>query len=93
MPKLTMTVAHGAGLHARPLAQFVKTVKSFEAQVQVTNLDRGKGPVNGASPVQLLLLAVLSGHRIEVEANGPQAEEVLQALDELVKSNFGEPHV
>ena len=88
MPKLTLTIDHEAGLHARPLAQFVKVVKQFDAQVQVTNLTREKGPVNGESPLQLLLLAVLSGHQIEVEATGSQADELLAALQKLVDNNF-----
>ena len=90
MPKRTLTINHDAGLHARPLAQFVRVVKEHDAAVQVTNLTRGKGPVNAASPVQLLLLAVLSGHQIEVDATGQQAEEVLEALEKLVEGNFGE---
>ena len=90
MPKLTLTIEHDAGLHARPLAQFVKTAKEFDADVQVTNLTREKGPVNGASPVQLLLLAVLKGHQIEVDATGQQADEFLAAVQNLVAGNFGE---
>lgn len=90
MPKVLLTVNHEAGLHARPLAQFVKTVNEFDAEVQVKNITRDKGPVNGASPLQLLLLATLNGHQIEVEATGNQAEEALAALEELVNSNFGE---
>jgi phosphotransferase system HPr (HPr) family protein len=68
----------------------VQTTKEFDAEVQVSNLTGGKGPVNGASPLQLLLLAVLQGHEIEIETSGNQAEELLQALVELVNSNFGE---
>lgn len=90
MAILKTTIQHEAGLHARPLAQFVKTVKEYDAEVQVTNLTRGKGPVSGASPVKLLLLAVLKEHEVEIEANGPQAEEVLVALDALIQDNFGE---
>ena len=92
MPKITLTVTHEAGLHARPLAQFVKTTKAYEAEVKVTNLDRGKGPVNGASPVHLLMLAVLSGQQIEVEATGPQADDVLAALKSLVESTRAFSH-
>lgn len=84
------TIQHEAGLHARPLAQFVKTVKEFDADVQVTNLTRGKGPVSGASPVKLLLLAVLKDHEIEIEATGSQAAEALDALQALINDNFGE---
>ncbi|HRN51814.1 MAG TPA: HPr family phosphocarrier protein [Anaerolineales bacterium] len=90
MAILKTTIQHEAGLHARPLAQFVKTVKEYDAEVQVTNITRGKGPVSGASPVKLLLLAVLKAHEVEIEASGPQAEEVLVALDALIQDNFGE---
>jgi phosphotransferase system HPr (HPr) family protein len=89
MPKIKSTILHESGLHARPLAQFVKTVRMFDADVQVTNLTRGKGPVTGASPVKLLLLAVLKGHEIEIESTGTQADEVLKALENLIQTNFG----
>jgi phosphotransferase system HPr (HPr) family protein len=90
MPALTIKVNHGAGLHARPLAQFVKTVKSFNTTIQVRNLTNGKGPLNGASPVNLMLLSVLKGHEILIETEGEQAEDALQALKALIESNFGE---
>mgnify|MGYP001283409347 CR=1 FL=1 len=90
MAILKTTIQHEAGLHARPLAQFVKTVKEYDAEVQVTNITRGKGPVSGASPVKLLLLAVLKEHEVEIEASGQQAEEVKVALDALIQDNFGE---
>jgi phosphotransferase system HPr (HPr) family protein len=90
MPETTLTVKHEAGLHARPLALFVKTVNEYDAEIQVTNLTREKGPVNGASMVQLLLLAVLPEHQIKIEISGNQGEELMAALTELVESNFGE---
>jgi len=90
MPELTLTVKHEAGLHARPLALFVKTVNEYEAEILVSNLTREKGPVNGASMVQLLLLAVLPEHQIKIETSGTQEEELLTALKELIESNFGE---
>jgi phosphotransferase system HPr (HPr) family protein len=90
MPSLTIKVNHSAGLHARPLAQFVKTVKSFNTTVQVKNLTNGKGPMNGASPVNLMLLSVLQGNEIVIDAEGEQAAEALKALKALIESNFGE---
>lgn len=88
MSTVTVTVTHEAGLHARPLAKFVKLAKGYDAEIEVTNLTRGKGPVNGASPVKLMLLAVLQGHELEISAQGPQADEALQALETLVVNNF-----
>ena len=90
MPKKTLTINHEAGLHARPLSQFVTKVKEFDAEVQVKNITGGKGPVNGASPLNLLLLGVLNGHQIEIETSGNQADDLLSALEELINSNFGE---
>jgi phosphotransferase system HPr (HPr) family protein len=91
MPEMKISINHEAGLHARPLAQFVKVVKSFNnTSVKVSNLTSGKGPVNGASPVNLLLLSVKKGDEINVNAEGDQADEVLKALISLVASNFGE---
>jgi phosphocarrier protein len=90
MPETTLTVKHEVGLHARPLALFVKTVNEYDAEIQVTNLTREKGPVNGASMIQLLLLAVLPEHQIKIETSGNQGEQLMAALKELVERNFGE---
>jgi phosphotransferase system HPr (HPr) family protein len=90
MAEMNITIHHESGLHARPLAQFVKTAKSYDAKVSVTNVTRGKGPVDGTSAVKLMLLAVLNGHEIHLSAEGNQAEEVLAALSELVERNFDE---
>lgn len=90
MAEITLTVQHEAGLHARPLAQFVKVAREFDATIEVTNLTRNKGPFNGTSPLKLMLLAVLQGHEVKIAAEGPQADEAVAALKELIESNFGE---
>lgn len=88
MPTITVTMAHEAGLHARPLAKFVKTAKQFDANVEVSNVTRDKGPVSATSPIKLMLLAVSQGHIMEISAEGPQADEALQALQTLIENNF-----
>lgn len=88
MPAITVTIQHEAGLHARPLAKFVKAAKRYDAAIEVTNLTRGQGPVNAASPIKLLLLAALQGHELKISATGEQAEEALLALETLVANNF-----
>lgn len=90
MPEMTICINHEAGLHARPLSQFVKIVKSYNANVQVKNVTSGKGPVNGASPVNLLLLSVKKGNEICITSEGEQADDVLKDLKTLIESNFGE---
>ncbi len=88
--EVTLTIGHSAGLHARPLAQFVKVVKQFDADVDVWNVTLNKGPAKGDSPLKLMLLTVQKGHEIKIHANGSQSAAVIQALSDLIHSNFGE---
>ncbi|GJM39793.1 MAG: phosphotransferase [Ardenticatenaceae bacterium] len=90
MAEITLTIQHEAGLHARPLAQFVKLARQYDATIEVTNLTREKGPANGTSPLKLMLLAILKGHEIKIYAAGPQAEEAVVALEALIERNFEE---
>ena len=90
MPEFTIVVQHETGLHARPLALFVKTAKDYDAEIEVTNLTRGEGPVNGKSPLKLLTLAVSQGSEILVRTSGPQETEASEAIRHLIESNFGD---
>lgn len=93
MPQVKIIIQHEAGLHARPLAMFVKVARGFEAEVQVSNISLAKGPANGKSPIELLTLSVLQGNEIAIAAEGPDADEALQAIISLVASNFQQPLV
>lgn len=88
---IEVVVHHEAGLHARPLAQFVKVARQFDADIRVTNVTRQKGPANGKSPIKLMLLAVLAGHAIEISAEGNDAGAALTALRDLIDNNFVMP--
>ena len=84
-------VLHNAhGLHARPAARFVDTVRRFDAQVSVRNVTTGGEPVNGRSVSALSTLGALRGHHIEVGASGRQAREALAAVAAIVGRNFDE---
>lgn len=90
MAEAVVLVNHPSGLHARPLAAFVKLAKSFDADVQVENLSTGKGPASGKSAVHLLLLTAKQGHELRITTGGPQGDAALEALTALVANNFGE---
>ncbi len=88
MPDIKLTIHHEAGLHARPLAQFVKVAKQFPCDVRVSNLTSGGSPSSGKSPLDLLVLGVQKGHEISIQADRDQADEALGALQQLVESHF-----
>lgn len=78
------------GLHARPAAAFVQKAATFDAQIKVTNMSTGSGPANVASMMAILCLGADQGHRIRIEAIGPQATDATFGLRELVATGFGE---
>lgn len=90
MSSITLTVHHAVGLHARPAAAFVKTAQRFPCTVTIQNLTSGKAPANAKSALGVLTQAVQQGHEILLEANGDSADEALNALQDLINSNFGE---
>lgn len=75
------------GLHARASARFVEIVESHDAEVRVS---KDGHIVGGSSIMGLLMLAANKGSQISVSASGSQAAEVLDALANLVDTNFGE---
>lgn len=78
------------GLHARPAAKLVGLVRSFEAQVVVTNVETGKGPVDAGSLSLVATLNARQGHHLRFDASGPQASDVLAAVRELAARGFDE---
>ena len=82
-----LPIINQKGLHARASAKFVHTVEKFDAEVRVS---RGGETVGGTSIMGLMMLAASPGTSITVEATGPQAAEVVAALEELLAKRFGE---
>jgi phosphocarrier protein len=82
-----LEIVNKKGLHARASAKFVQTVERFDASVRVT---RGPETVGGTSIMGLMMLGAATGTQITVEATGQEAAAVVDALDKLVSSGFGE---
>ena len=82
-----LEICNKKGLHARASAKFVQTVERFDAEVTVR---RGHEVVGGTSILGLMMLAAGPGTTITVEASGPQAAEVIDALAALVSGRFTE---
>lgn len=83
----SLRIVNKRGLHARASARFVQTVEAFDAAVRVT---REGSTVGGTSIMGLMMLAASPGCSIIVQADGRQADEVLDALEALIADRFGE---
>jgi phosphocarrier protein HPr len=82
-----LAIVNSLGLHARATAKFVKCAERFDADIHVS---REGQTVPGTSMLGLLMLAAQCGTTIDVTASGPEANEALSALANLVAGKFGE---
>jgi phosphocarrier protein HPr len=80
-------IVNQRGLHARASAKFVQTVGGFDAEVRV---EKDGLSVGGTSIMGLMMLAASTGSLIRVTAEGPDAAAVMDALEALIASRFGE---
>ena len=85
--KRKLDIVNVKGLHARASAKFVETVEQFDASA--TAYKDGLSAA-GDSIMGLLMLAASQGTTIEVETSGPEAQQLMDALDALVADKFGE---
>ncbi|MDX6021866.1 fused PTS fructose transporter subunit IIA/HPr protein [Scandinavium sp. V105_16] len=78
------------GLHARPGTMLVNTIKQFNSEITVTNLDGSGKPANGRSLMKVVALGVKKGHRLRFTAQGEDAQVALNAIGEAIASGLGE---
>jgi phosphotransferase system HPr (HPr) family protein len=90
MQSLDITVTHPVGLHARPAAEFVKLAAKYPCAIKITNMSMAGKTVNAKSILSVLTLGVQQGHVVLLETDGEREDEAMQALSELIQSNFGE---
>ncbi|WP_405373150.1 MULTISPECIES: HPr family phosphocarrier protein [unclassified Microbacterium] len=85
--KATRTVRIGSanGLHARPAKLFAQAAK--DAGIALT-VSKGAGsPVNAASILSVISLGAENGDYVTLTAEGPDAEQVLDTLTELLTTD------
>jgi phosphocarrier protein len=84
--EVSLVITNEVGLHARPAALFVQTASRFKQ----TRIEIVKDGVtrDAKSMLSVLTMAVKQGTRIAIRAEGPEADEALTALSDLVKRDF-----
>lgn len=82
-----LPIVNKKGLHARATAKLVQCCEKFDAEITVS---KDGETVGGSSIMGILTLGAGQGSTITVTANGPQAQEAIEALGALVANRFGE---
>ena len=87
MTERTLKIANRLGLHARAAARFVHLANTFQSRILV---HKGNARVDGKSILGLLTLAAAKGTSLALVAEGEDEVQALDALEELVRTRFGE---
>jgi len=82
-----VTIINKLGMHARAAAKFVQLASSCASEIEV---ERKGQRVNGKSIMGVMMLAASKGSNITIHANGEDAEESINILENLISNRFGE---
>ncbi len=85
--KKQIEIINKLGLHARAAAKFVTIAAAFESEILV---HRDGREVNGKSIMGVMMLAAAQGAVIELEITGSDAQQAMEALENLIRDRFGE---
>jgi phosphocarrier protein len=84
-----LEVQNYQGLHARPAALIVKLAAQYKATLTARRTD-DEEEINAKSIMGLMMLAAGQGTELVFRAEGEDANELLDAMEELFKANFNE---
>ena len=87
MIKATTTISNKLGLHARASAKLTKLAGSFPCEVWIS---KGERRVNAKSIMGVMMLAAGIGSEVDLETDGAQEQEAMDALLALMADKFGE---
>ena len=87
MVKREVKVVNKLGLHARASAKLTQLASSFRSAVWITRNGRR---VNAKSIMGVMMLAAGIGSTVELETEGDDEQQALDALEKLFLEKFGE---
>ena len=82
-----ITIINRLGLHARPAAMFVRISSRYRSEVWV---EKEGEQINGKSIMGLMMLAAGQGSKLKIRCEGPDADKVMEELEELIQQKFNE---
>ncbi len=87
MIQKTVTVKNKYGLHARPAALIVTTASKYQSEFFIS---KDGVRVNGKSIMGVMMLAAEMGSELLLEFDGPDEEQAMAAIIQVIDSKFGE---
>ena len=87
MREKVVTIRNPLGLHLRTSGMFTQVASRYASNIYV---QKGLMKVNAKSIMGVMMLAAGEGTHLTIAADGPDAEEAVEALVKLVEDGFGE---
>ena len=87
MMKRDVKVVNKLGLHARASAKLTQVASRFQSAVWIT---RNARRVNAKSIMGVMMLAAGMGSTVQLEIDGPDEGEAMEAIERLFAEKFGE---
>lgn len=83
--KKSFVILNDKGLHTRPATELVKCAQVYKSQIFL--IYQGLN-VNAKSLLGILMLAATRGAKIEIEAEGADAQDAITAIISLARNKF-----
>jgi phosphotransferase system HPr (HPr) family protein len=80
-----VTISNPQGMHLRPATEFARLVQATGCAVRVR---AGEAEANGASVLELAMMAAGQGTLLVISAEGEGCEKAVASLVELVRNDF-----
>ncbi|MCB5247349.1 MAG: HPr family phosphocarrier protein [Candidatus Cloacimonetes bacterium] len=80
-------ITNSLGLHARPSTLIVRAATKYRCDFYI---EKNSMRVNGKSIMGVMMLAAECGSELNLIADGIDEEYLLEEIEELIKSGFGE---
>jgi phosphocarrier protein len=87
MQKRSVKIVNKLGLHARASAKLTQVASAFKSQVWISREARR---VNAKSIMGVMMLAAGLGSTVELETDGADELEAIEAIEKLFADKFGE---
>ena len=82
-----VTIINPSGLHLRPAGILSQTAMKFKSDIVIEGGDR---KIIAKSVLNVMAAGVKCGAKLKVICDGPDEEEALEAVCDIIKSGLGE---
>ncbi len=89
MYEKNVIIKNETGLHARPASEFVRLAGKYRSDITIQRLSNAKA-VNAKSIILLLTLGLAHGEEALIAAQGPDEQEAVEALANLIENELSE---